>query len=188
MSAPAELFAVLHCHPETRCRVIDGIESCFHVDQPAVFTVTYMLKGNVGRLQIPPAKLPRTADRLWQHTCFEAFFAMKDSSAYCEFNLSPSSEWAAYTFGNYRDGGLIEDDGLDPKIVLRKESDRLELSAVIYLDRLPLIKPGAALRLGLSAVIEDVDGQLSYWALKHPAGKPDFHHPDSFALEVSLPG
>jgi hypothetical protein len=44
------------------------------------------------------------------------------------------------------------------------------------------------LRLGLSAVIEDIDGRLSYWALKHPPGKPDFHHPDSFALDVTLPG
>jgi hypothetical protein len=40
-------------------------------------------------------------------------------------------------------------------------------------------------RLGLSAIIEEASGQRSYWALAHPPGKPDFHHPDSFALEVS---
>jgi hypothetical protein len=40
--------------------------------------------------------------------------------------------------------------------------------------------------LGLSAVIEDLDGVLSYWALRHPPGKPDFHHPDTFALEIDL--
>ena len=33
-------------------------------------------------------------------------------------------------------------------------------------------------RIGLSAVIETTDGALSYWALAHPAEKPDFHHPD----------
>jgi len=38
----------------------------------------------------------------------------------------------------------------------------------------------------LSAVIEATDGSLSYWALEHPADKPDFHHPDSFALELAL--
>jgi hypothetical protein len=43
---------------------------------------------------------------------------------------------------------------------------------------------GARLTLALSAVIEDEDGVLSYWALKHPAGKPDFHHRDAFALEL----
>jgi hypothetical protein len=42
------------------------------------------------------------------------------------------------------------------------------------------------LRVGLSAVIEANDGTLSYWALKHPAAKPDFHHPDSFVLELAF--
>ena len=43
---------------------------------------------------------------------------------------------------------------------------------------------GRPLRLGLSAVVEDVDGILSYWALRHPSGKPDFHHTDAFALQL----
>ena len=37
---------------------------------------------------------------------------------------------------------------------------------------------------GLSAVIETIDGAISYWALAHPAEKPDFHHPDSFVLTL----
>jgi hypothetical protein len=32
--------------------------------------------------------------------------------------------------------------------------------------------------------VEDRSGSLSYWALRHAAGKPDFHHPDAFALEL----
>jgi hypothetical protein len=48
--------------------------------------------------------------------------------------------------------------------------------------------PSATLHLGFTAVIEDRDGRLSYWALRHPPGKPDFHHADSFALKLSLPG
>jgi hypothetical protein len=42
--------------------------------------------------------------------------------------------------------------------------------------------PLAALRLGLAAVIEDETSRLSYWALSHPAEKPDFHHADSFTV------
>jgi hypothetical protein len=34
-------------------------------------------------------------------------------------------------------------------------------------------------------VIEDQSGGVSYWALAHPPGKPDFHHADGFALEFS---
>ena len=51
----------------------------------------------------------------------------------------------------------------------------------------------AKLRLGLCVVIEELDaalseafsGAFSYWALRHPAARPDFHHPDGFALEIA---
>ena len=39
-------------------------------------------------------------------------------------------------------------------------------------------------KLALSAVIETVDGAKTYWALAHPSDKPDFHHPDSFVLDL----
>jgi len=42
----------------------------------------------------------------------------------------------------------------------------------------------ASLSLALSAIVEDDSGKLSYWALRHPPGEPDFHHPDAFALEI----
>ena len=72
----------------------------------------------------------------------------------------------------------------DPGIVVRRIGDRLELDAKISPDFLP---PGRSLRLGLSAVLEDADGVLSYWALRHPPGKPDFHHTDAFATQLVLP-
>ncbi len=40
-----------------------------------------------------------------------------------------------------------------------------------------------AWRLGLAAVVEETNGTITYWALTHPSGKPDFHHIDGFALE-----
>jgi hypothetical protein len=52
------------------------------------------------------------------------------------------------------------------------------------LNRLPGFQPDVYLSLGLAAVIEDLNGALSYWALKHPPGKPDFHHSDNFALQI----
>ena len=42
--------------------------------------------------------------------------------------------------------------------------------------------------VALCAVVEHADGALSYWALAHPAGTPDFHHPDGFVLEVDANG
>jgi hypothetical protein len=39
-------------------------------------------------------------------------------------------------------------------------------------------------QIGLTAVIETATGEKSYWALHHPAEKPDFHHRGGFALSL----
>ena len=56
--------------------------------------------------------------------------------------------------------------------------------AAISLERISRKHACERLALALSAVIEDVDGTLTYWAIIHPAGKPDFHHRQSFAREL----
>jgi hypothetical protein len=112
---------------------------------------------------------------------------VKGQQSYWEFNFSPSGEWAAYAFKNYRDGGPIEGDGLDPEITVRNVANGFELNAIVRLDRLHAINSHTPMAVGLSAVVEETAGTHSYWALKHTQGKPDFHHPDSFALELALP-
>ena len=179
--------AVLARHPQTHTDAVQGIQAHVRRAENAAFELTYVLNGDITRLRIPPPRPLRRADGLWQHTCFEVFIAVKGQAAYYEFNFSPSGKWAVYTFKSYRDGGAIEDDGLEPKIAVRCAANRFELGASVPLDRLSSIQPGGILRLGLSAVIEETDGTISYWALKHPPGKPDFHHPDAFALELALP-
>ena len=72
-----------------------------------------------------------------------------------------------------------------PKIEVDSSDDAFELRAELALDRLPDLPPDAPWQLGLSAVIEEAGGRLSYWALAHPPGRPDFHHSDCFALELA---
>jgi hypothetical protein len=48
---------------------------------------------------------------------------------------------------------------------------------------LPRLEEAAIWQLDLAAVIEERGGRISYWALAHPPGKPDFHHSDCFTLE-----
>jgi hypothetical protein len=67
---------------------------------------------------------------------------------------------------------------------VNQTDDHLQLDTRICLSPLLMRQP---LRLALSAVIEDENGKLSYWALKHPPGKPNFHHPDAFTLELVPP-
>lgn len=141
----------------------------------ASLQVSYTLRGDIARLRIPSPKPPRFAEKLWQHTCCEVFVSAKGADGYREFNLSPSGEWAAYAFERYRKGAPVDET---PQIAVRQQEDSLELTA-----RVPLSEKGT-LKVGLSAVIEDDAGALSYWALRHAPGKPDFHHRDAFALEL----
>ena len=134
------------------------------------------------RVRIPSLQPSLRADRLWQHTCFEAFVALEDKPEYYEFNFAPSGQWAAYRFQRYRDGISPADEIPAPEITVRSRADGLNLDAIVRLDSLSITQPEARLRLALSAVIEDKNGMLSYWALSHPPGKPDFHHRDSFVL------
>jgi len=147
------------------------------------FALAFALAGDLSALRIPEPRTPRRMDGLWRHSCFEVFVTAGEDPGYREFNFSPSGEWAVYAFRSYRDGGELEIEPA-PGIVVRRSMNRLELDAEICQDFLP---PGRPLRLGLSAVMENADGELSYWALRHPPGKPDFHHTDAFALQLVLP-
>ena len=164
------LHAVLERHPAAPCAALRGIE----VTVTAGLKVSFRLQGDIGRLRIPAPRTPRAADGLWQHTCCEVFIGRKGAPAYREFNLSPSGEWAAYEFTRYRQGAALVIP--DPRIVMRRTSGQLELEGTVPVNQ--------ETQIGLSAVIEDADGNLSYWALRHAPGKPDFHHADSFALEL----
>jgi hypothetical protein len=187
MTSSVPFAAALTCHPETFSQAVHGIEVRVSWTEGEVLAVTYTVQGDIERLLIPPSRPPRQADYLWRHTCFEAFVAVKGKPEYYEFNFAPSREWAAYSFRRYRDGALLEDGELAPKISARCAGDSFALNAVIRLHRLPMIPQNVRLELGLSAVIEEENGVLSYWALRHPPGKPDFHHRDAFALDIERP-
>ena len=166
---------------------VESIQTSIGYVEANLLRISYALRGDLALLNIPVRASTRRADRLWETTCFEAFLRVEGDSAYYEFNFSPSGEWAAYWFRGYRDGGPMDNDNVASGIVARRSANRIELDALVHLDRLQAIRLGSLLRIGLSAVIEDHDGGLSYWALKHPGAKPDFHHPDSFALELAFP-
>jgi hypothetical protein len=145
----------------------------------------YVLRGEIVRVRIPPTAPTERANGLWKQTCFEAFIMAPAVAGYHELNFAPSRHWAVYRFNSYRAGVSCPHLTAPPEISVRCYGDRLELDAAVRLH--DLIAPqgaGSPLRLGLSAVVEEENGTLSYWALKHAPGKPDFHHRDGFALEL----
>lgn len=177
-------FVRLIRHRESADGPARSLEAGLYWRPDGALAINYALAADSIRLRIPAAAPMGRSDGLWRHTCFEAFVRRAGSETYHEFNFSPSGEWAAYSFRRYREGQADLAGDFDPKIEVRRDADRLELCAVISHAFLPPGPTDAPLRFGLSAVIEGRDGVLSYWALHHPPGKPDFHHPDAFALEL----
>ena len=135
----------------------------------------YTVEGDLSRICIPPLAPPHRTDELWKHTCFEVFLS-NTGDTYREFNFSPSTEWAGYDFTGYRTGMAPIDKEWAPGVRIHRNDERFELEATL--------RTALPLRLALAAVIEEEDGRLSYWALKHPSGQPDFHHTESFALNL----
>jgi hypothetical protein len=175
----------LRRHPSTSTETVRAIAVKIR-RSASELRITYRLDGDISRISIPQLAAPRIGKELWRHTCFEAFIAIEGQSAYHEFNFAPSGEWTVYAFSSYRDGGPFADETMRPDIAARTTDNRLELDTVVRLDRLSAIHARALLHIGLSAVIEAGDG-FSYWALRHPADRPDFHQADGFTLRLEPP-
>ena len=169
-------MSALVCHPQTPCEAVRSIDAEVARTPQGLLSVTYRIAGELARVRIPAPRAPAQKERLWQHTCCEMFVARSDGPAYHEFNFSPSGEWAGYAFERYRDGALLAIP--DPCIVVRTSLRELELQASVR-------APEGRSRIGISVVIEEASGVLSYWALRHAAGKPDFHRAEAFALELA---
>jgi hypothetical protein len=176
---------ILQRHPDTPSNSVQQVSASVKIEPRGSLSVHYLLTGTVDQMRI--AEQTHDGDPLWQHTCFELFVGATNDAEYYEFNFSPSGAWALLGFRDYRDGGPLHVESLQPKITVRREAKELRLDAEIPLEYLPGVHSGVQLSIGLSAVVEDIAGTLSYWAIKHPAGQPDFHHADNFAIHLELP-
>lgn len=146
------------------------------------FWVRYHADGAVADVRLPKeSERPQRADNLWQNTCFELFLKEPGAERYCEFNFSPSGDWAAYEFSSYRDGMAALALTRAPEIFLDFSNSHIGLEASFAV---PEMWRHDELDAALSAVIEMQDGAKSLWALAHPAGKPDFHHQDCYRLKI----
>lgn len=162
-------------HPDSVCRSVKGIHATALRGPAGRLTLAYRTTG-IPTLGLAEAVADR-ADDLWKHTCFEAFVRPAAGELYYEFNFTPQLQWAAYRFEGYRQA-RVDAEIARPALRTRTGGGALEMSAEIALDL-----PGNW-RVGISAVIEDADGNISYWALRHPPGKADFHHDDGFVVEL----
>lgn len=126
------------------------------------------MDGDLEHIRIPDLANPERMDDLWKTTCFEIFWQPDGGSYYREFNLSPSSKWAAYDFDDFRKNS--RDAPVEAIAVACAHShDHMLLTAEIVSD---LSVPA---KVALNAIVENTDGTMQFWALAFPDGKPEFH-------------
>ena len=137
-------------------------------------------------LRLPELRPAEAADELWRHTCCELYVGVVGDVAYREFIWSPSGQWAMYDLSDYRVRNSIRLNLTLPAPVIRFASDAAgwTLQTRINAAALPGVA-GEQIELGVAVVLEAADGNLSYWALRHAATRPDFHRRESFVLRLS---
>jgi hypothetical protein len=149
-----------------------------------ILTVRYALSGEIEEILFPHFnQQPGRKNELWRKTCFEFFLAFPDQPQYWEFNLSPSGDWNAYRMDAYRQISIQEEElirGL--RLDIRRKVDCYHLEAVV--DISPILIAEKQLLMGISSVIQTLDGHETYWALNHPSSQADFHHRESFILAL----
>lgn len=165
---------------------VSRTHSAHHATAPG-WCLRYEVRGETAGLRIPEPLPPSQADGLWQHTCFEAFVGVQGEQAYREFNFSPSGQWAMYAFSSER----VRDHPTEA--ALQQMAPEITWTSTPGVDVLQAWLPASAwaegaglmpLQVGLSAVMQGMDGSVSHWALHHPKPHPDFHHRASFILTV----
>jgi hypothetical protein len=174
------ITVTLSHHPASPCAAVQRVSVEVARGADGDLRLTYRIEGEIDALRIPAPVTPARRDGLWRRTCCEAFVMAGDGPDYREFNLSPSGEWQAYAFSDYRLDGESFDIAA-PIIEIVCTARTCVVNAHLVDQALP---EGERFRLGLSVVIEDRHGGISYWAWRHPPGQPDFHRCGSW-LELS---
>ncbi len=118
-------------------------------------------------------------NQIWESTCFEAFVKYKTGDSYLEFNIALDGRWNVYHFDSIRTPQPPREDEKCFVQSITASAGRLKVVIKAELD------PGVY-QIGLSAIIETLYGQKSFWALKHCQEKPDFHDYGAFTVERKL--
>ncbi len=145
-------------------------------------SLNYQIAGDLSPIKIPPVtERPARTDRLWETTCLEFFLAIKNSTQYWEFNLSPNKHWNVYRFTSYRQNMTEETVISSLPLEIKIQPYCLHLSLQINLNS--IVSPETKLATAISAVIE-TQNKITHWALIHPASTADFHHRNSFIIDL----
>lgn len=174
----------LTCHAGQPCPAVFNLEASIALQDRGLL-IDFHLQGAIPDIELPVRRqdVQGPTDGLWEHTCMEAFISTPTDPAYREFNFSPSGDWAAYAFSDYRCRNACWKPTAIPQSSTQSDGKRFwHMQILLPPETLP--KSGV-FQAGLSAVIETRDGLRAYWALRHATTQPDFHDRSGFCLNIS---
>ncbi len=106
------------------------------------------------------------------------FVSTYGSKIYDEYNFSPSGDWAVYRFADYRQ---LAADAVSVRVEIESAVTIHQVNFWVNAE-LDSRWSDMTLELGVTVVLEGVDGNMRYFALTHCADKPDFHVRESFIM------
>lgn len=172
------IFRPLIPHPATPVPAVQSLEVYLERSRDGV-VARFACRVAPGLLRLPQSQ-SGVADELWRHTCCEVFVSKPGELAYREFNASPSGQWAMYGFSAYRVRDFSAAVGPKPQL-------SFDESAAGWTLELALEPIKGSIDVGVSVVLESINGALSYWALDHAGMQPDFHRRESFVWRLNDP-
>lgn len=155
------------------------IHSELNTNDESVY-ISYKVTGDLMSVDLGSGRsLHNRVIKLWEKSCFELF--INDSTgSYLEFNFSPEFEWNAFYFQKKGDA-LKEYEKVDSiKVDILLSHEVFHLIVEIDKKKFPENFFKGELSAGITSVIKEKNGNLSYWALSHEDTKPNFHDFRSF--------
>lgn len=177
----------LQKHPKSKESSVNAISVNLIAHTDKSMSVAYSAQGDIDRLFIPPRTAGECKDNLWRTTCFEMFVGHTNSTTYWELNFSPSANWAAYKFTDYRQNRQNEESFAINRLQMKQTKERFDLEVGFLFGALQDFDL-TTVCFGFSAVMMDHHGNISYWALRHGDGPPDFHDNTCFSYMLPLNG
>lgn len=157
------------------------IETEFNSSSESIF-ISFRIKKGVDLIDLGhPTPNKERLIKLWEKTCFECFIR-NSADQYVEFNFSPNFEWNCFYFEKKGNPLTELSSMLRPETEILLSADHFFIFVDIKKEFFPknFFDNNGQLSVGLTSVIKEKTGRLSYWALSHADSKPNFHHFDSF--------
>jgi len=160
-------------HPDVQVQIDYAINN-------DILCLNYFVSGDIENIQWPDFDCIQEGNDLWKTTCLECFCLLEDGKSYIELNFSPKGYWHIYYFDDYRQPSqTLKNVVCISDLVINKKDDGCRLQVEVHLNGISIKD------IGFTAVIEDSNKEISYWALQHASNNPDFHKSETFTNSIN---